>query len=519
MATKRARSIVLIVGVLLFVLFLLPAHIRPANFLPDDTYYYLQVAYNILHGHGSTFNRITPTNGYHPLWMLFCVFAMALAGGGKELAIHIVLVIQALLFLGVIYYFFKISKELAIHFWPVALPVLAAYFLTGLYGSEAHLNALTSLVALHYLLLAHRNGASRYWMMAGIFAGLAVLSRLDNIFFIGAIGLFGVLLRGGEVGENIASRNTLPRRLALFTVPAALVIAPYLIYNAVTFGHVVPISGAIKSSFPAIDFGIARLALLGKIVSLGAILSLIISFVPMRESRHAMLLRILGVATLMQSAYIALFVVRGAGWSWYYVIGVLNLAFLIATIADLIGERFGRVDNRLISRLAGAFIIFVTLAGLARGWYRIGDAYFTQRRSFFESVGEGSRNMRKDLALWLKEHFPPESGVMAEEGAGTIGYYSGLRILPADGLAGDYSYNDDLVRLGAARYLSAHNVEYYLGVIAPTAEHERIVHVVAPLYRRSVGTLHLFDSNIIVQRKDHPQRFDVAVWRIEHGRK
>ena len=39
----------------------------------DDAYYYLQIAYNIAHGAGSTFDGITKTNGYQPLWMAIVV--------------------------------------------------------------------------------------------------------------------------------------------------------------------------------------------------------------------------------------------------------------------------------------------------------------------------------------------------------------------------------------------------------------------------------------------------------------
>ena len=38
--------------------------------LSDDAYYYYIIAENVAAGHGSTFDGLAPTNGYHPLWML-----------------------------------------------------------------------------------------------------------------------------------------------------------------------------------------------------------------------------------------------------------------------------------------------------------------------------------------------------------------------------------------------------------------------------------------------------------------
>src|SRR6201992_2723619 len=45
------------------------AHTSWLILLQDDCFYYLQVARNIASGHGSTFNGLTLTNGYQPLWL------------------------------------------------------------------------------------------------------------------------------------------------------------------------------------------------------------------------------------------------------------------------------------------------------------------------------------------------------------------------------------------------------------------------------------------------------------------
>ena len=45
-------------------------HDAPFALTFDDAFYYFGIARNVAHGHGSTFDGINPTNGYHPLWML-----------------------------------------------------------------------------------------------------------------------------------------------------------------------------------------------------------------------------------------------------------------------------------------------------------------------------------------------------------------------------------------------------------------------------------------------------------------
>ena len=46
-----------------------PHGIAGLGLLQDDFFYYEKIATSIATGHGSTFNHVTITNGYHPLWM------------------------------------------------------------------------------------------------------------------------------------------------------------------------------------------------------------------------------------------------------------------------------------------------------------------------------------------------------------------------------------------------------------------------------------------------------------------
>src|SRR5271157_2432201 len=72
-------------------------HNFPSNwFIRDDAYYYFKVAENIGLGHGSTFDGINPTNGYHPLWMLICIPIFALARFDPILPLRILLIVMSL---------------------------------------------------------------------------------------------------------------------------------------------------------------------------------------------------------------------------------------------------------------------------------------------------------------------------------------------------------------------------------------------------------------------------------------
>ena len=74
------------------------SHNFPTNwFTRDDTYYYFKVAQNISEGHGSSFDGINSTNGYHPLWMLICIPIFSLARFDLILPLRVLLLVMAAL--------------------------------------------------------------------------------------------------------------------------------------------------------------------------------------------------------------------------------------------------------------------------------------------------------------------------------------------------------------------------------------------------------------------------------------
>jgi len=64
-------------------------------FTRDDAYYYFKVAQNVSEGHGSTFDGLNPSNGYHPLWMLVCVPIFYLAQYDLILPLRILILLLA----------------------------------------------------------------------------------------------------------------------------------------------------------------------------------------------------------------------------------------------------------------------------------------------------------------------------------------------------------------------------------------------------------------------------------------
>lgn len=505
----------------LLLLYALPVLIAPAHFIQDDAYFYLQVAHNVAAGNGSTFHQLTPTNGYHPLWLLACTAISALAPD-KGLALHLAITAQVLLVAALAWCF----RAIAVHLWPgiwqPGLALLVGFLLvTTVYASEAALNALLLTAGIHRLVVASATRGDRAWLFAGATLGLAVLARLDNLFVV------ATLITAASLVPGPAERRDRLRRALLVSASAALVLAPYLLYNVVSTGHLVPISGAIKSSLPLIEPDFDRLGTLGQVTAVGGALSLLMAAFTRRRGTSWTILAGMGAGVLVHAAYVVLLTDHYTFWKWYYVAGVLNLAFVLCAGFDLVADR-----RRSLARVAATTAtLALVFAALSYGWMKAhSGASFGPVR-----LPELARyRWPSELGRWMKLNLPPGSAVFVYDYPGALAYHSDRRVLPVDGLINDYTYNDELMRIGIEAYLCAKGVDFYLGprqpqggVWGPRGELHLLkatggvqeVEVQAPLYRQPAGRLRLVDDAIVVEVREILQRPDqappLAIWRLD----
>ena len=109
-------------------------------FTRDDAYYYFKVAQNISEGHGSTFDGINATNGYHPLWMLICVPIFALARFDLILPLRILLLVMSGLSVATAILLYRLIGKvfvpaigaIAALFWVFSFDVLGIVYQHGL---------------------------------------------------------------------------------------------------------------------------------------------------------------------------------------------------------------------------------------------------------------------------------------------------------------------------------------------------------------------------------------------------
>ena len=174
-------------------------------FTRDDAYYYFKVAQNISEGHGSTFDGVNRTNGYHPLWMLICIPIFALARFDLILPLRILLLVMSGLSVatGILLYrligriFAPAIGAIAALFWVFSYDVLVTIYQQGLESGIAAFFVVLLVSQLYHFEQSWRTGqvTSKQIAILAVIAGLTMFSRLDLIFLAGMVGLW-IVFRG-----------------------------------------------------------------------------------------------------------------------------------------------------------------------------------------------------------------------------------------------------------------------------------------------------------------------------------
>ena len=210
------------------------------TFLPDDPFYYFQLASNFISGKGSSIDGIHVTNGYHPLWMLVISPFFLLKSVNPILPVKLVLALSSLLSIAIAFTVYKIVETMTENKLLGLLGFIIYLFTRSIMFSDmqAEPSVLSNLLIAGCILIAARTAVSasfdyKYAITFGIVSGLAMLARTDNALFI---ALFFMLILFWTNGK---------KRYPLLAISAGimfLVVLPWLIWNYANFGTIVQTS-------------------------------------------------------------------------------------------------------------------------------------------------------------------------------------------------------------------------------------------------------------------------------------
>jgi len=216
----------------------------------DDAYYYFTIARNVATGHGVTFDGLSPTNGFHPLWMLVLVPVFKLFGADLWTPVRVagsLCVGLDLISAWVIFGLFRSRGMIREATIATAAWLLCPFtVLLGMRCMEASLSTMLVLVTFAYVL---RNGLSiRSAVVGGALIGITGLARVDNLIPVG-IAAAMLALFASETHRSARARAAWVIGAA---VTALIVAAPWLVWNQANFASIVPVSGQVKFQRPDI---------------------------------------------------------------------------------------------------------------------------------------------------------------------------------------------------------------------------------------------------------------------------
>jgi hypothetical protein len=419
----------------------------------DDAYYYLAIARNVAFGRGFTVDGISLTNGFQPLWMWLLVPVAWLCSGDTHVLLAIAQLLVVVLFCvtgGLLFALLRTTCGFRPALLGIAVLLVPPFSNVLVSGMESGIAVLVFVLLVRELLASgalERPEPRLRDLRVGVWVGLLLLARLDAIFvaagLVGSVLLLG-LLRGPGSLRARAWRTT-RKGLALFG-PAVLAVAPYLAWNVVRFGHLMPISGALKTTHSHLDFvrenvGILWLALL----ALGTAGAAVALSRP-AERRLGRVLAPIAAGLVLQALHAMAFM-RWAVFAWHYAlfipVGAIGAGLIARRLEEALPEALVRAGLGTV-----AFLLIVTQS-------------VANARLHLAFTGA-----TREAGEWVASSLPPDA-LLAMKDSGAFSYFSERGVVNLDGVVNSFEFQETLCRGELWQYLARHHVGYVVQHAVP----------------------------------------------------
>ena len=442
-----------------------PLNFLLLNLIPDDSFYYFQIARNIVHGLGSTFDGINPTNGYHPLWLLILLPIYHFFSAGIVLDIEPIraaLVLSAL-FNGVLgLTLLAVLGRYTSRQW-IKTAALAVWFFNpfNLYSMVNGLETpLSLLLIILFVLCAIRVSERVTWqrlIIAGVVAGLMMLARLDNVFYF--VMFLVWLVYDGGVRDGF-------RRVLFAGVPATIIVAPWLVWNYVTFGMVFTSASAattlVEHQLIVQDHGPSILQKMKAVIFLSdywlrniamqtgapsvffVLLGVTLGWFVYAARSFRLYISRIPIEWFLFGGFVLNFIANASiRWSpreWYFIPLHLFMAMWIAWLLEKLRE-----DGKLRTDLVVVGVL-LTLSLFYISWSKnLRNAYNTGGQALVAT-------------LWMNDNLPNDA-ILGAFNAGSVGYFSTHRLINLDGLVNNRAY-EAMRERRVWDYVKSERIEY-----------------------------------------------------------
>ncbi len=249
-----SRTFWLMVGLFLltvgWMIFFQPLEKAAAFAATDDGLYYPRLAQNIMTRGLCTYDGVTVTNGFHPLWLLVLLPVYGLIHNPwiALRGVYAVILALQLTSLGLLFFIAR-RVQMAAAGLVVAVAILflnirSFTIFFSFLESPMVLLALLGYLAFCLYAADRRFQSPKYAFMAGLLTGIVFLARLDSFLLpvaYAAVWLVRLLQRRGQWKEFVFSAGSAAAGCLLLTIP-------YLLWNYITFGHLQTVSAWQKTA-------------------------------------------------------------------------------------------------------------------------------------------------------------------------------------------------------------------------------------------------------------------------------
>lgn len=416
------------------------------RFLIDDAFYYLQVAHHVANGQGLTFDGINTTNGFQPLWLL--ILTPIYFFTDKAGAVFVALAIEGVLMAAGLLLAVLTARRLGGSAWVAAmaaglLGLLPAYAALQFHGLETALYVCCMAGTLLHLTQSDAGeSATRRGLWRGLLLVACNLARTDSL-------IFSALVVGW-----MALRRRWREALVCGGVIAVL-FGAYLAWNQLTFGELMPVSGAAKRLYservlrnqvaatgePAWRLRLENftwpmkhpdLHLFGYLAGCNALLT----------AYHAIRRRgvplLLGLFLMLKYAAYGWVYVNHAAYQWYYAVDFIGPLVGLSLLGTDLRASLRRSATAEL-RDAASLPVLAALIGLAAWAWEV-NRVEADRWAHFRGREATNPQPQQELDLFylaavkLKALGVPASVVIGMHNSGAFGYYSDLTVVNLDGL-------------------------------------------------------------------------------------